>query len=189
MSQLELGLPVYQLPADELNPLQRLDHALASPVPDAVISPCGTYRYLLTRPVSSAGGVLGFVMLNPSTADALKDDNTIRKCMGFARQFGYGRLAVVNLFALRSTDPALLKQFQGDIIGPKNNAYIEALAARADRLIGAWGNHGKLFKRDQAVRQLLQQRQIYALGELSRDGQPKHSLYQPYDSELIEMKI
>src|SRR5207237_5457574 len=62
------------------------------------------YRYRLWRRWDAARPVVAFVMVNPSTADAGRDDPTIRRCIGFARSWGYGRLEVVDLFAYRGTD-------------------------------------------------------------------------------------
>lgn len=74
------------------------------PQGDAQFSGCGRYRYRLTREL---GGKLTitFVMLNPSTADGTADNPTIRRCKGFARDWGYGRLVIVNLYAFRATKP------------------------------------------------------------------------------------
>ena len=77
----------------------------------AIISPCGTYRYLLKQVAESMSPMTStalFVMLNPSTADATLDDPTIRRCRGFAKLWDCNGLAVANLYALRSTDPAAL---------------------------------------------------------------------------------
>jgi hypothetical protein len=74
------------------------------PQGDAVFSADGRYRYRLTRDLGGKTTVT-FIMLNPSTADANLDDPTIRRCKGFAKDWGYGRLIIVNLFAFRATDP------------------------------------------------------------------------------------
>src|SRR5262245_2005621 len=89
----------------------------------AVLSACGKYRYLLRRHFGSSHKIATVIMLNPSTADATMDDNTMRRCMGFARQWGCGRLQVVNLFALRSRDPKAIKQTV-DPVGPANESHI-----------------------------------------------------------------
>lgn len=105
----------------------------------AVISDCGLYRYLLTRSWGPRDGRhVTWLMLNPSTADASVDDQTIRKCMGFARQWGFGGIQVVNLFALRSRHPAeLLKA--ADPVGPDFDLYLRKALSTTSLLIAAWG--------------------------------------------------
>ena len=77
----------------------------------AELSPCNQYRYLLSRTLQQGTGTCTFVMLNPSTADGLKDDPTIRRCLGFASDWGFRHMQVVNLFAWRATYPKdMLKQ-------------------------------------------------------------------------------
>ena len=75
-----------------------------------VYSPCQTWRYLLRRDLGDGAGTLNFVMLNPSTADAVRNDPTVARCVGFARRWGFRRLLVTNLFALRSPLPRALLQ-------------------------------------------------------------------------------
>lgn len=62
----------------------------------AVLSDDGQYRYQLER-TWGFGDAVTFVMLNPSTADARKDDPTIRRCLSYARSWGYDGIRVVNL--------------------------------------------------------------------------------------------
>jgi hypothetical protein len=71
----------------------------------AEFSDCGTYRYALWRTWNALQPGVLFVGLNPSTADATTDDPTIRRCIGFAKRWGYGGITMANVFAYRATDP------------------------------------------------------------------------------------
>lgn len=147
--------------------------ALAS---DATISPCGLYRYSLRRQIRPASDqTCLFIMLNPSTADAKADDPTVRRCIRFASDWGYNWLTVVNLFALRATDPQSLTN-AADPIGPNNDAWILDRVNAADLVVCAWGKHGALMDRAKAVLELLAWRDLHCLA-LNRDGSPKHPLY------------
>ncbi len=64
----------------------------------ATFDPTGRYRYSLERCWGS-DSTLAIVMLNPSRADGSLDDPTLRRCMGLALGWGFGAIAVVNLFA------------------------------------------------------------------------------------------
>lgn len=106
---------------------------------DAVFSDCGKYRYQLTRHWEDRLPMVMFLMLNPSTADGLQDDPTIRRCIGFAKSWGYGSLVVANLFAYRSTDPDGLLAAE-EPVGPDNLEWVEKSAAMARKIVCAWGN-------------------------------------------------
>ena len=47
----------------------------------AYLSECGWYRYLLWRRWQPSAPVVNFIMLNPSTADAVQDDPTVTRCI------------------------------------------------------------------------------------------------------------
>ena len=144
----------------------------------AVIDSTGDYRYLLWREWDSASQAVAFIMLNPSRADAEINDPTIARCLNFALAWGYGRLAVVNLFAYRTPHPSLLKQ-AAQPIGKDNDKYIWETISTSDRIILAWGNHGTWQKRDLYVLQLLKNfTHLYCLG-ITRKGCPRHPLYLP----------
>lgn len=154
----------------------------------AVLSECGTYRYLLEREWDD-GNCVAWLMLNPSTADAEVDDPTIRRCIGFSRRWGYGRMVVVNLFALRATDPRALAK-NTDPIGVLNDYWIEhALQAGARECICAWGCQQHLSTpalrlRPAEVLALLDKRFVPAvcLG-YRKDGAPRHPLMLAYETE------
>ena len=143
----------------------------------------GCYRYLLWRSWDEQAGRVGFVMLNPSRANAIVNDPTLRRCLGFARSWGYGALEVVNLFAYCTAQPAALRQVS-DPIGQENDRYLRALGQRVDHIVFAWGNGGALQSRDRAVMALLGEHNlIYCLGT-TKLGQPKHPLYLRCDVQL-----
>lgn len=146
----------------------------------AVISPCGLYRYELTRDIGGGEGKCIFIMLNPSTADATLDDPTIRRCVGFARRFERAQLVVLNLFALRSSSPTVLRN-GGDVVGPDNWKHFEQRLnahPKPDLVICAWGTHGGYLDQDKTVMGWLDSWAIDAqcLG-VTNNGFPRHPLY------------
>lgn len=114
-------------------------------------------------------------MLNPSTAGARDDDPTIRRCVSLACGWGYGSLAVANLFAFRATRPEVLKR-AADPVGPRNDRWIAQLAEEADLIVAAWGNHGAYAGRSRGVLETL--RRPHHIG-LNKTGEPAHPLYRP----------
>jgi hypothetical protein len=142
----------------------------------AAISDCGLYRYVLWRKWGDGPTCL-FVMLNPSVADATQDDPTIRRCVGFAKREGCGKLAVVNLFAYRATKPADMLA-AADPVGPDNDRHLAEEAATAKVIIAAWGDHGTHRGRDRQVMKLLAGREVWCLRR-TKGGQPGHPLYVP----------
>ena len=118
------------------------------------------------------------MLLNPSTADEERDDPTIRRCIGFARAAGFGSAVVVNLFALRATDPAVLGRTR-DPVGPRNDRAIVAAARGADAVVLGWGGGAASFgPRAAEVSRLLSpfRRRLFLLGR-TRSGEPRHPLY------------
>lgn len=141
----------------------------------AVISKCGEYRYLLSRIWDDGMPFVGFLMLNPSTADASFDDPTIRRCIGFARQWGYGGLFVANLFAIRGADPTIIKMHSNPV-GPDNDTAIIGMADSVSEVICAWGAHGSHLSRDESVCRMLAGRRLSTI-KRTKDGSPGHPLY------------
>lgn len=148
----------------------------------ATFSPDRKWRYLLTRTWDASLPTVNFLMLNPSTADALQLDPTNRRCVGFAQAWGFGSLVTTNIFAFRSTDPKGLRSVC-DPVGPENDSVIERAAVNSDLVIGAWGTHGAFLDRGSEVVRLLGSvgLSLYAL-RLTKDGHPGHPLYVPADT-------
>jgi hypothetical protein len=123
-------------------------------------------------------------MLNPSTADAEVDDQTIRKCIGFTRLLGCGTLQVVNLFAFRARHPRNMKQ-AADPVGPENAAYVkQAVEGAEGPVICAWGTHGAYRNQDLTMLQCLAEMAITPLAyAITKEGHPQHPLLLPYSAE------
>lgn len=146
----------------------------------ATFSPCRSYRYSLTRVWNPKLPSVMFVGLNPSTADEHGDDPTVRRCIGFARKWGFGGVMLVNLFAYRSTDPSGLLEVD-DPIGRGNDRHILSCAGRAKRIVVAWGTKGCLLDRNQDVLAILPR--AYCFG-VTKEGHPKHPLYLAGDTSV-----
>ena len=155
----------------------------------AIISSDGLYRYRLDREWDLFNrSKVCFIMLNPSTADAESDDPTIRRCMGFAKYWGFGGLIVVNLYAFRATDPRRLKGLAVEAaIGPYNREYVDEALADCDRAIAAWGNHRPPNVIADALR--CTERNIEAFVPLTKKGWPRHPLYVASDAATEEYKL
>lgn len=149
----------------------------------AVFSPDRTYRYELWRRWGVGRDYCCFIGLNPSTADEIQDDPTIRRCIGFAKELGYGSLCMLNLFAFRSRFPDVMKM-QPDPVGPDNDATIQLLAHNAGIVVAAWGVHGTHIGRAGQVLQMIPN--LHCLGT-TKQGHPKHPLYLPKYTKPVPM--
>lgn len=149
----------------------------------AVISDDGKYRYLLWRDWEITRPLVTWIMYNPSTAGAVVNDPTIRRCIGLSAAQGFGGIEVVNLYAYRVTNPKeidRIKAYGGDVFGPLNDEYIQAACPPLRSVIAAWGAngswpYGKGF-------------QMFCFGQAS-NGQPRHPLYLKADSKLEPFRI
>ncbi len=148
------------------------------------------YRYVWVKQVIENNfRICLFIMLNPSTADEYGPDPTIRRCIKFAQKWNRGILIVLNLFALRSTDPLNLKRVTNPV-GPTNDVLINTFTHRAQHAICAWGNHGSLKDRSAQVLTRLRGNGVLLchLG-LNQSGEPKHPLYLPNSQELSPFEL
>jgi hypothetical protein len=143
----------------------------------------GPYRYSLWRGWDAALPICVFVMLNPSTATDALPDQTMTKCVGFAKRWGFGSLLIVNLFAWRTPSPAVLvaSASEHDIVGPVNDEQILSAVGRAGRVVAAWGATGGYRGRAARVLEMIAPLcDVWAL-QINADGSPKHPLYVSYD--------
>jgi hypothetical protein len=155
----------------------------------AIFSECMRYRYRLWRIWDDTKPLCCFVMLNPSTADEILNDPTVERCERRARMWGYGGLIVVNLFALRSTDPKALYRPMNPVDLENLSAIVKA-ADDSEIIVCAWGVHGKLQRQGLQTMNLLRRSypdKVRVL-KMNRDGSPAHPLYLPYSAMPISLE-
>lgn len=153
------------------------------PSSGALFSSDRVYRYALWRPTGGGNGkIVGFIGLNPSTADEVNNDPTVRRCIGFAQRWGYSAMYMLNIFGYRSTDPRGLKDID-DPVGPGNDEAISVFANRCEKIVSCWGVHGEYLGRGRRVMEILYPaNNVYSLG-VTKSGHPKHPLYLRGDTD------
>lgn len=173
---------------------ERFAEALAGPpIRGALFSNCRQYRYRLWNIWDTSKPVVLYIMLNPSTADEVKNDPTVERCTRRAVQLGFGGVRIANIFALRSTDPKALYTHESPVDeGNPKNATINDLHIRvsvkgSNLVICGWGDHGRLGGRGQVVmRELRSMCRPHAL-KMNASGEPCHPLYLPYSNQPFEV--
>ena len=160
----------------------------------AIFSADRRYRYRLTRRIDGGRGAVMFVMLNPSKADEVDDDPTIRRCRGFTKRWGYGKLYVVNLSPFMATYPADLAAGlpEPSDVQERNFRVIKETTAESDLVVVAYGNSVKNLERSDGARgraRLLTRsfadagHELHCLG-VTELGHPRHPVRLAYSTAL-----
>lgn len=162
------------------------------------LSPCEQFRYRLWRHWDDGLPVLVWIMLNPSWGDANRDDNTIKKCVAFAKLWGYGGIEIVNLFAYRTHSPDVLRQkgYPG-FMGDRNMQYLHAVIKQHKDVLCAWGGNARcsagIFIIDKVkamVTKMQETMHIHTRAlKVSADGTPWHPLYVSYKTERVYFNL
>lgn len=142
---------------------------------DATFSSCRKYRYDLIRTWDPNKKTVSFVCLNPSTADERENDPTVRRCITYAKDWGFGTFHMLNLFAFRATERKDMKAYP-EPIGSENDKYILNIANESSLIICAWGADGNHLSRDKEVVRILHKFDLKCLA-VTKDGHPGHPLY------------
>lgn len=151
----------------------------------ADISSDGVYRYALARRLATGDRAVLFVGLNPSTADASLDDPTIRRCVGFAKDWGFDWLLMGNIYAFRSADPKAIYQDK-DPVGPRNFQTLREMAFHSELVVAAWGRNKIVGQAWPIADWVVHHNKVKCLGQ-NKDRTPKHPLYLAAKTELVEL--
>lgn len=139
-----------------------------------------SYRYRLSIIWDASLPPQMFIGLNPSTADEVNDDPTIRRCIDYSKRWGAGGLVMCNAFAYRATDPEVMLAAEAPV-GPQNT--IDHLRGRAfgtfNRPIAAWGQKVIRWNRSYANDLKRFDGGLLDCLRINADGTPCHPLYLP----------
>lgn len=154
----------------------------------AVFDQHRAYRFVLWRFWNDAPRVL-FVGLNPSTADEYSDDPTLKRCCTFAENWGYGGIYLCNLFSYRATEPEDLIVAKAGALHAANIPAITMATKLVVMTIAAWGDGVELDKGWKIVaghiKNIISPSMCFGL---TQKGNPKHPLYLPGESKLMDYK-
>lgn len=149
---------------------------------EAKFSPCKKHRYSLTRTWNASKGHVMFIGLNPSTANELKDDPTIKRVTSFAKDWGYGGVVMCNLFTMVTAYPKEL------VIDEDIEVTKKCISNEIDKcgiVVFAWGNFKQAINRGKQISNWL--KEGYAL-QINKNGSPKHPLYVKSNVKLVKYK-
>jgi len=158
----------------------------------AVLSVCRTYRYKLARNADIFGSkVFAYFCVNPSTADEMIDDQTVKKWLGFTKINDGKEFIVGNLFAYRATDVTELANVD-DPVGLDNDKYLAEIIKEADVLVPCWGSREKLpnslhYRMEEVMDLLTNSRKTVMTFGLTASSDPKHPLMLPYSTVLVPL--
>lgn len=143
----------------------------------AVFDESNKYRFSLERIWDKTKGKITFILLNPSVATGTSDDPTTTRCINLAKQFGYGRLEIVNLFSYIATYPYELEAMSKELaIGKENQRFILQAVNSADISVAGWGVNCYIHNRYRDISEIFKGHKLYCLGDLSKEGHPQHPL-------------
>ena len=137
-------------------------------------------RYSLKREWDKSKNKILYIMLNPSLADDKNDDPTIRRLISFTKKYNYGGFLVGNIFTTITPNPKEIDKSKG--ISDKNFEKLLKLINKVDQIVYAWGNS---VEEPQLLKELILSPKCFGK---NLNGTPKHPLYLPKNSKLIDYR-
>ena len=151
----------------------------------AEFSECRKYRYALWRIWNEGLPLIMFIGLNPSTANEVENDATIRRVISFAKVWNYGGVYMMNCFPYISTNP-------DDLIvnddNEENDHWLSIVNAFCETVVFAWGNFPivRLKERDKQLAGMFPNAKCLVK---NKNGSPKHPLYVAKNTKLINYEM
>lgn len=174
---IEANYTVIKCRVDKISPNMLVSHR------NAAFSSDMNHRYTLWDWWDTSKEYAMFIGLNPSTADEIKNDPTVTRCINFSKRWGYGGFCMTNMFSYRATDPKEMKsQPEWELNHLTNKFALKDISRKAGIVVACWGSHGEHLDGDSKVRRLIK-KPMFCLGK-TKKGLPRHPLYIKSNKQL-----
>lgn len=161
----------------------------------AEFSKDGCYRYKLWRVWNNLLPIAMVIGLNPSTANADKNDPTINNLIKILSKHSYGGFYMMNCFPIISPHPEIVKIYLEDNTGNtdieqwKNDRYLESVFNHeCNEVIFAWGNF-KIVKKSGRENELIEMFPDAKCFGKNKNGSPCHPQGFAYSGKINEVQI
>lgn len=160
----------------------------------AEFSDCRKYRYALWRIWDESKPLVMFIGLNPSTANEVDNDPTIKSVCRIANNNGYGGIYMMNCFPIISANPNILDIYKKPVWDENeynkygtNNLKITEIGYKCKDIVFAWGNF-KIVKETYREIEFSKMFPNAVCLHINKNGSPKHPLYCKSDTQFINWK-
>ncbi len=156
----------------------------------AEFSTCKKYRYALWRIWDESKPLVMFIGLNPSVANDITDDPTIKRVASISRYNSFGGFYMMNCFPLVSTDPAALYDFYDtpfhDLEDIENMRWLLDIKKICSTVVFAWGNFDVVKDRAESIIGYFKEAKAL---HINKNGSPKHPLYCKTETKFINYPV
>ena len=151
----------------------------------AFFTPDGLHRTCLWRIWDTDKNLVVYIGLNPSTANANKNDPTITRLIQLTKDNGYGGFYMHNLFTLISSKPkALYGKAREEVIHPDHEGVFEHNLARVKTVVFCWSTIADRKELHWRALEIMERFPNALCFGRNQNGSPKHPLYLPSDTKL-----
>lgn len=137
----------------------------------AEFSSCGKYRYKLWRKWDASKPLAMCIGLNPSTANANKNDQTINYLIKMLSILGYGGFYMMNLFAWITPHPEELLTCENPL--GENNSKLQEVEKLCADVVVCWGGFKEA---EQRIKEVLPNYPTAKCFGKTSSGRPLHPL-------------
>jgi hypothetical protein len=152
-----------------------------------------THRLILGRLWNESSSKIMFIGLNPSKADDVENDNTVRRLIKFSQNWGFGGFYIGNIYSYIATEPKDMIKYYSQLpnsqVKKLQKANLHQVIDRASicsMTVFCWG--ANVDQDDPWVEIVIRRfKNAYCFGK-TKDGHPKHPLFLASHTQLQKFR-